>query len=425
MAKRNFGDKLVLVILMVLLTINISCSKSSIQKQQLDADIAFVGVDVITMENQQFLYDQTVLTKGIRIIAIGARTQINVPHDTRIIEAQGKVLMPGLVDAHIHLRHADSTALVEYLRVGITSAREMNGRPFIRDWRDRINAGDLIGPWLQVAAPTFGNFSSPREGYMTPETHEDAAIAVARFHTEGYDWIKIYTFLSPEAFEGLMEESNRLGIPVGGHVPVRVGMPEIFSSSFMSIEHLTEYVGSTLTSESQELDDKDLRSVFGAGDINWSKMDSLISLTKAAGIWNVPTLVWFDRILPTSRVQEAWSNPDLRAQGERNRREIVRRLHEAGALLAIGTDSDAGDDLGAESIYDEIGAMIEAGIDPEEVLRLATVGGATLLGVLSETGTVTVGKRADFILLQCDPRSDLDCLRFPEMVVARGQVVTE
>lgn len=208
-----------------------------------------------------------------------------------------------------------------------------------------------------------------------------------------------------------MEESTRRGMPVGGHVPVDAGLPETISSGIRSIEHLTEYVGNSLRPEARELDDVDFRSLFGAGDVDWERMDSLVRATKAASVWNVPTLVWFDRNLPAPMASDAWSNPELRAQGARNRREVVRRLHEAGALLAVGTDSDAGDQLEAAVIHDEIAAMIEAGLDPEEVLRLATVGGATLLGVLSETGTVTTGKRADLLFLPCDPRDDLTCLR--------------
>jgi hypothetical protein len=177
--------------------------------------------------------------------------------------------------------------------------------------------------------------------------------------------------------------------------------------------------------ESRALDEKDFRSVFGAGSIDWAKMDALICETVAAGVWNVPTLVWFDRNLPAPMAEEAWSNSSLRAQGARNRREIVRRLYEAGALLAVGTDSDAGGQLAAAAIHDEIEAMAEAGIPPAEVLRMATVGGASLLDLQSEIGTVAVGKRADLLLLPCDPRRSLACLRAPEVVVARGRVVVE
>ena len=389
------------------------------------ADIAFVGVDVLTMEHRELLRDQTILIRGPLITSIGPRSRVAVPAKTRVIEGRGRVLMPGLVDVHIHLRHADTTALVDYLRAGITCAREMNGRPFLLAWRDSIDAGELVGPQLKVAAPALGNWSSPREGYATPETRQQGAETVRSFGNAGYDWIKVYTFLPETGFVGVMEEANHLGRPVGGHVPVEVGIRAAISSGLRSIEHLTEYVGSALTPEARDLDEIDYRSLFGAGSVNWVEMDKLIRETSARGVWNVPTLVWFDENLPAPMAREAWSSPDLRAQGARNRRETVRRLYEAGARLAVGTDSDAGDQLAAGAIHDEIEAMAEAGIPPEQVLRLATTGGAALLSLQGVIGTVTAGKRADLLLLACDPRSDLSCLRTPVTVVSRGRVVVE
>ncbi len=384
------------------------------------SDLAFVGVDVLTMESRDPLLDQTVLVQGGRITAIGASAAISVPPDARVIDGNGRILMPGLVDAHIHLRHANTSDLADYLRAGITCAREMNGRPFVLEWRDQIDAEELLGPCLKVASPTIANFSSPREGYSTPETASDAAEIIRQFQKDGYDWIKIYTFLPKTAFSGVVEASKALDIPIGGHVPPNVGLSETIANGISSIEHLTEYVGSSLTAEAQVLDESDYRAVFGAGDVDWAKIDSFIRSTIAANVWNVPTLVWFDRILPTSLVAEAWSDPELRRQGAANRREIVRRLFEAGALLAVGTDSDAGNDLPASAIHDELNAMLESGINAYEVIRIATLGGATLLGISDEVGTIAVGKRADLLLVSCDPTKGLACLRQPDMVLARG-----
>jgi len=388
-----------------------------------DADLAIVGVDVLTMDDSRMLVDQTVLVDGTRITAIGGRDRVAVPSEARVLEGRGRVLMPGLVDAHVHLRRAQQDALVRYLEAGITTTREMNGRPFILDWRDWIEAGEFVGPRLRVASPTLGNWSSPKEGYPTPETRAEAADAVRRFHAVGYDWIKVYSFLPAEGFGGVIDTAGRLGMPVGGHVPVDTGLVGALDRGLRSIEHLTEYVGSALTPEDRALDQTDFRSTFGAGDVDWAMIDDLIEATVAARAWNVPTLVWFDRNLPAPMAEEAWANPDLRAQGARNRREIVRRLHAAGARLAVGTDSDDGGDLPADAIHDEIAAMVEAGLEPAEVLRLATVSGARLLGLAGEQGAVRVGQRADLLLLRCDPRGDLSCLRSPEVVVTAGRIV--
>jgi imidazolonepropionase-like amidohydrolase len=102
---------------------------------------------------------------------------------------------------------------------------------------------------------------------------------------------------------------------------------------------------------------------------------------------------------------------------------IVRRLHEAGAQIAVGTDSDGlGEPLSPFAILDELRAMTEAGLTPTEALEAATVGGARLLGGLDDFGTVARGKRADLLVLYCDPREDLSCLADIEWVVARGRL---
>lgn len=396
----------------------------SAQEQGLSENgLAFVGVDVLTMESPKPLLNQTVVLRDGVIVTVGGRTSVQVPEGVRIVDGDDLILMPGLVDTHIHLRHAETSDLVDYLRAGITCAREMNGRPFLLEWRDQINAGELVGPCLKVAAPTMGNFSSPKEGYPTPETRKDAAAMVRRFRDEGYDWIKIYTFLPDDAVKGVMDESRALGIPVGGHVPIETGLSASIEANMTSIEHLAEYVGSALSPEAQLLDEKDYGSIFGAGDVDWKKIDTIVSSLAASKIWSVPTLVWFDRILPAPMASEAWSDPDKRKKGVENRREVVRRLFNAGALMAIGTDSDAGGDLPASAIHDELDAMLDAGLPAYDVIRLATVEGASLIGEKDKIGTVTVGKRADLLLLSCNPVDNLACLREPVMVVSRGKPV--
>lgn len=408
--------------LFLLLSVS-SCSKF-IANDKLSSDaVVFVGVTILTMEQGEVLEDHTVATENGRIIFVGARESFVVPEGAIRIDGRGRVLMPGLVDAHIHLRHAEPDDLLEYVQTGITCAREMNGRPFLLEWRDRIEAGELVGPCLKVAAPTMGNFSSPREGFPMPQSQIEGAEAVRQFHRQGYDWIKVYSFLPRDAFVGVVNESSALRIPIGGHVPIEVGIGDFMLADVRSLEHMTEYVGSSLTEDAAILDESDFRSIFGAGNVDWEKMDSQIRATVTAGIWSVPTLVWFDRNLPAPMAADAWAVTDLRKQGAQNRREIVRRLHEAGAMLAVGTDSDAGDDLEASAIHDELQALHEAGISTENVLEMATLGGAELLGLIDEIGSVSTGKRADLLLLSCDPRDDLSCLRQPDIVLVRGKQV--
>ena len=148
----------------------------------------------------------------------------------------------------------------------------------------------------------------------------------------------------------------------------------------------------------------------------------MAAATRDAGVWSCPTIHIFDAKLPAPQMQAAWEQPELRALGHTNRLKIVRALHEAGAGLLVCTDSDAGDDLPADVIYDEIEAMHQAGIPPYDVLRAATADAAMFLNV-GEAGTVAVGKRADLLLVECNPLDDLTCLRELDMVVSRGRLI--
>lgn len=375
------------------------------------------------MAEPALLESHTVVISGGRIVALGPVDSVTYePEEVTEIEGRGRIVMPGLVDAHVHLRESTEDALIRYLRAGVTTVRDMNGRPFLLEWRERIEQGELAGPTLYVASPTLGNFTSPREGYPTPQTAEEGRSAVRRFDEAGYDWIKVYSFLPAPAFAGIMEEAQHLDIPVGGHVPVGVGT-DIFESGMRSIEHLTEYPDATLTEEARQRAADDLRTVFHAGEIDLDRLDHVVRQTVEADTWNVPTITWFDENLPTTRVLPAWRSHELRAQGERNRRLIVRRLHQAGASIAVGTDSDGlGEHLSPFSILDELRNMMESGLTSVEALEAATVGGAELLRGLDEFGTVAVGKRADLLVLFCDPRKDLSCLADPEWVMARGRL---
>jgi len=101
----------------------------------------------------------------------------------------------------------------------------------------------------------------------------------------------------------------------------------------------------------------------------------------------------------------------------------VRHPAVSVGAIALGTDSDGlGEHLSPAAVLDELIAMTQAGLTPLEALEAATVGGAQLLGGLDDFGTVDVGKRADLLVLYCDPSVDLLCLGDIEWVMARGRL---
>ena len=118
-------------------------------------DIAFVGVSVLSMVGEvAAVPDQTVLVSGGAVVSIGNREDVSVPDTFAIVDGTDKYLMPGLADMHVHLEYGNDPRVLDlFLANGVTTVRNMDGRPYILEWRDRIARGEMRGPTIHTAGP--------------------------------------------------------------------------------------------------------------------------------------------------------------------------------------------------------------------------------------------------------------------------------
>ena len=118
---------------------------------------AFVGVAVVPMDREVVTGPQTVIIEAAHIAHIGDATSTHVPEAATVIDGAGKYLMPGLCDMHVHLacRDADPAHLVLYLAEGTTTVRSLSGDGRNIAWRDRVAAGELLGPTILTSGPTI------------------------------------------------------------------------------------------------------------------------------------------------------------------------------------------------------------------------------------------------------------------------------
>jgi imidazolonepropionase-like amidohydrolase len=136
--------------------INANATASLSEQQQPNTTTAFVNVNVIPMDTEQVLENQTVLVENDRITAIGPAAEIAVPDDAEVIEGNGAYLMPGLADMHVHLDFdPDPASLQLYLANGVTTLRSLNTLPEHLEWRDQVNNGDLLGPTIYSSGRTI------------------------------------------------------------------------------------------------------------------------------------------------------------------------------------------------------------------------------------------------------------------------------
>lgn len=409
--------------------------------------VAFVGVTVVPMDREGVIADQTVLVEGGRIRAIGPSASTAVPASALRIDGGGRYLVPGLVDLHVHLDTAAALPLL--LASGVTTVRNLWGSPVILWWRREIAAGRRLGPAIYTAGPIIDGFPPDWSGSTVVETALEAERAVEEQAAAGYDLLKVYNNLTPEVYRALMAAARRRGMPVVGHTPTRVGLDRVLDERQQSIEHLTGYLAAAQASDSPYHGTTGLpprRHL--ALHVDPARLARLVARTRAAGVANCVTLTVDQWFLPSAELERLAERPEVQfmppavraawrplgaehdappaeyADNQRAERllgALTRQLVEAGAKVVLGTDSPNRFVVPGFSVHRELANLTAAGLSPYQALRTATRAPAELLGAASEFGAVSVGLRADLLLVEGDPLADVANLQRRVGLLLRGR----
>lgn len=381
---------------------------------------AFVDVSVVTMVDDRVLEHRTVVVDDGRILHVGPASEVDVPKGATVIDGRNRWLMPGLCDMHVHV--SGEWELRRYLTGGVTTIRNMAGRSWHLQMRDEIALGERLGPTLFTAGPLVDGDPPVWPGSEVLVDPSDARGIVTRSRTAGYDFVKMYSLLSPEAFGALANAAAAEHVPLVGHVPYHVGLEATLARRPASIEHgygLSEYAEAE---DSPFAGQWSPRRVFHAVPMDEARLAEAAGLVAESGVYSCPTAIIFRYWVPAFARAE-WQDPQLRELGEANRMKIVRALHEAGAKIMVGTDTEGAATtlIPGAHLYSELELYVEAGMTPYEALRTATVVPAEFLGRSAVLGTVEEGKRADLVLLEADPLESIDNARQRVGVMVRGK----
>jgi hypothetical protein len=402
--------------------------------QSADAVTAFVDVTVVPMDAERTLPGHTVLVQGDRIIAVGPSASVAVPGGARRIEGRGKYLTPGLAEMHGHVPQPGAPAqytedvLFLYLANGITTVRGMLGAEGQLDLRRRIVRGELTGPTLYLAGPSFnGNSVSTPEG---------AAEMVRAQKAGGWDLLKVHPGLTRTEYDAMARTAAEEGIRFGGHVPEEVGLMHAIAMGQETFDHVdgyVEYVGGV------------------EGPIDPARLDSAVRMTREAGAWVVPTMALWEVLFLTLPLEELTAYPELRyispqsVQGWVNaynqrrgareynaetsrrvieaRQQVLAALHRGGSRILMGTDAPQQFSVPGFSLHREFPRMRAAGMSPYDILATGTRNVGEYFQRNDAFGTVAVGRRADLLLLDADPLADVANLQRIAGVMARGRWV--
>lgn len=396
-----------------------------------EGDVVVIeNVNVLTMESDEILENQSIIISDGRITWMGSATEAHTPPGATIITGDFYV-MPGLAEMHAHIpperqgQDYMEATLGLYLSQGITTIRGMLGEPAHLDLRERAAAGEISSPRIFTSGPSFSenSVSDPDEARERVREQKEA----------GYDLLKFHPGMSLEVFEATVEEANEQGIEFAGHISLPVGLERSLEAGKGSIDHLDRYM-EFLAGDAADREDPPI-IFFGydlTNDADEDLIDEAVRRTAEAGVWNVPTNTlmvnvfspdysvdemreWPGMEFIPSNTVSGWADfvSDLRA-GDQYDEEQARRFLELRNMITKALhDHDAGLMLGADapqifnppgySAHRELGVLVEAGLTPFEALKTGTVNVGDYLGEADETGKVAPGYRADLIFLSSNP----------------------
>jgi imidazolonepropionase-like amidohydrolase len=424
---------------------------------------------------------QVLMLDGGRITAMGDVASLPIPEGAHVLPLDGTYVVPGFVDLHVHLpgdgpgaEPIQRAILAQLLDYGVTTILNPGARPGAGvALRERLRHGELRGPRLFTAGPIIDFAQSAPDGQPLPPGNpgtdlgpwahrvaDRAAIQqeVREQAARGVDWIKLYAQLPPELVAAAVEQAHALGLPVLGHM----GATGWGEAARLGVDMLVHSGWGTPMDELVDLPDPDAASdaewyAAWADAPNGERLPALarilvehdvvvvptLSITQASGLGADATLLPEFRtdLAPDAHLAHWWTDgwqerhpqydPDSAEEAQLlatvyvpGALGILRAWYEQGVRLGVGTDVGNSWMTPGFIYHHELALYQQAGIPPLAILRMATHDGAQALGILDDTGTLQVGKRADLVLLGSDPSVDIRNTLDIQAVFQRGVLTT-
>ena len=444
--------------------------------------VAIIGATVIDGTGAPPLPDTVVVIDDARIASVGPRATAKIPAGAEVIDASGQWLIPGLIDAHVHLSRSASLysapddldlrayrdwatdevprtraalphTLARYIVSGVTSVIDRGG-PFssleIRAFAEAQNAAPRIalsGPMLTTYRPSEADRPDATGHHI--ETPDQARAMVSRLAAAGVDLIKIHFVPDGTALDATLawvraavEEAGSHGLPVTVHATraalaravIEVGASQLVHSvddypvdeEFVRLlsDSGAVYTTTLLVYEgyrevfTRQLDYSDI-------ELRLGDPAAIATLDDLATIPQRSLPGWVGHYGPgrDGRQRQRVDLPHWLIHNVQTvMAENLRRLAAGGVTIAAGTDAGTVGNLHGPALHRELELMADAGLPPLAIIRAATLGGATAMRRAADLGTIEPGKLADLVVLDADPLADITNTRRIHRVVKGGEI---
>jgi imidazolonepropionase-like amidohydrolase len=393
-------------------------------------DLVITGVSVIDVADGRVISDSIVTVAGDTIVSVTQARK--APAATTVVDGEGAFLIPGLWDMHAHTEAAGESSLPLYVANGITAIRDMGSAlDLILRLRAATATGDVLGPRIFAAGPILDDAPAEWPFRMRVAMPEEGRAAVQLLHQRGVDLIKVHDRTPRDVYFAIAEEARRLNLPLAGHVPRDVTVEEAIDAGQRGIEHLSNHALWRRCSEGEEYRPEPCRPFFemlARRDI-W-QTPTLAALSELATIGTPASSLDPDQVAYASRaLRETWagnqSTFDAAGAASYFRATAAVGAVAVSDMAAAGVGILAGCDatIAGFCIHDELEVLVRGGMTPLAALQAATVNPARFFGLEVTSGRVAPGHRADLVLLEGNPLTDIDSVRRIRAVVLGGRVL--
>lgn len=373
-------------------------------------DLVLAGGTLIDATGGAVIENAAVAIAGGRIVQVGLAGTLAYSADTPVRDISGGAILPGLIDAHVHISGLSEEDLRGWTRAGVTTVRDLAGTVAERvPLRDSFAArGDASLPRLLVSGPII----TVEGGY--PFAVADPRLRVPAVAVRGPDDARAQVNALADAGVDLIK------IAVSGRTDV--SWPELSDAEIGAITAAAHARGLRVTAHIDRSAALRRAVLQGIDDVAHSPRDrvpdDLIALMVERGVTMAPTIAVYEGLALSRGRAVEWrklTQPVLY--------DNLRRFAAAGGTLALGDDFGGVPGMPLGMPMAEIQHWLAAGLTPQQIIVAATRGSAIAAGVADQLGTIEPGKLADLLVVEGDPLSDLDALTRPILVLRSGQVV--
>ncbi|MBT34439.1 MAG: amidohydrolase [Thalassobius sp.] len=411
--------------------------------QKPSGKVIIKNVAVFDVATGKMLVNKSVVINGNTIEGILAEGD-DLPEAAKVIDGTGKTLLPGLFDMHTHLGRSDG---ILNLAAGVTSVRDLANSFDLPEIRDEFNTDKVLGPRILIISG-FIDQAGPYAGPIGKiiKTLDEGLAAVDFYKEKGYDQIKLYSSIDPSWVKPIAEKAHGLGMRVCGHIPAYMLAEDAVKAGYDEIQHINMIA---LNFMSDTIDTRTpLRfSMIGeqAANINikGKEFQGFVKLLKEKNIVLDPTVSIFEGMLTTKagepdpqfeaildrlpiQVKRGFYSGGLPIpkgketqykEGYNQLLNMINELHKQGITMVPGTDAMSG-----FALHKELENYVKAGISTADVLKMATLTSAEVIGVADKLGSIESGKEADLILVDGNPLENISDIRRVELTIKNGNL---